>query len=95
MKIKLNSQDLINEVADSFQLENKATREAVDGFFKAVFKHLLEGNTEEIILKPYGKFVKKVKEERIGIYLCTGEAIYSPEKTTIVFKPFPGALNSY
>jgi DNA-binding protein HU-beta len=75
---------LIKVVADKADLTQKAAARAVDALIEAVQEAVSRG--EDVRLPGFGAFVVKVRNERKGRDVRTGEAITIPARKVVVFR---------
>ncbi len=77
--------DLIEKIAEQFDITRKEAELAVNAFFSSIREALDKGDKVE--LRGFGVFKVRNKKERMGRNPRTGEVIHVPAKLVPYFKP--------
>ena len=77
--------DIISYVSNKSGINVNKTADMVDLFFELLSNDLLQNN--EVKIKELGTFSVKLKKQRIGRNLKTGEAIIIDPRTSVLYKP--------
>lgn len=77
--------DIVSYVSNKSGINVNKTADIVDLFFEILSDDLLQNN--EVKIKELGTFAVKLKKQRIGRNLKTGEAIIINPRTSVSYKP--------
>ena len=77
--------DIVSYVSSKSGISVNTTSDIVDLFFDLLSNNLVE--QKEVKIKDLGTFFVKLKKERIGRNLKTGDAITITQRNAVLYKP--------
>lgn len=81
----MNKSELVSNIARETNLTQKRVNEILDAILNLIVEIVKEEGS--ITFTNFGKFEKKIRQERKGVNPKTGDLILIPPKEVFVFKP--------
>ena len=81
----MTKKEIVRAISEEIDVTQAIVKEVVQKTFDAILDSLARG--ERVELRNFGVFDLRVRASRMARNLSTGEQVFVPEKTVVMFKP--------